>query len=426
MTNQRVRCINLDWLEIYALEPFDTAPHDAHFFVSAGWIVKQREYGTPIYHEMFTLYGTDGLPLLEVRRNPKSAIGVNVGGVLDPRATHIRLCNRSCYLEDAAKIMDDFLRQYGYTFMRISRLDLALDFERFDYGDDPQKFVQRYVSGKYAKINQSEIALHGLDCWDGRYFNSVRWGSKKSMVSTKLYDKTMELQQVHDKPYIRQAWYEAKLVDDWRTLEKYTDDGTPYKPRIWRLEFSIKSSEKNWFVVENPYQTKPRLRSIRHTLDRYFTRKQMCDVFFSLCEHYFHFKKVLYQQDDKNPSERKLVRKDRCPDKQLFDTSAIGVFYKLANIATNEAAGKKESRLLKYLYEYKATTIKPSLHKALDTIIEQLETSTHTEDFTQSLDEKTIQVMRLLIQRRMHAGERSLADDIETIRHYIDNEPTLF
>lgn len=424
--NKISRCINIDWLEVYAIEPQNEKPHNADYFRQVGLHVVERDYGTPIYHEMFKIYGNDDLPLIEVRRNPKSTQGQQVNGVLAPGSCHIRLCNRTCYFDDAAELLQRFLDTYHYSLQRISRIDLCLDFEYFDSRDEPQKFLNRYIKGKYSKINQSAISLHGLDCWDGRYWNSVKWGSPKSMVSTKFYDKTLELKQQSDKPYIRQAWYSAGLVDDWRTLERYGENGERYQPKIWRVEFAIKSHEKNWFVVENPYNTKPKLRSIRHTLDRYFTRQQMCDVFFSLVDHYFHFKYVEYINSGNDGATAKLQRKDRCRDKVLFDTNAVSVFYKLANVHTSEKKNNKVERLLRYLYDYQSTTIDPKIHKALYTIIEHLERSIHIEDAVSQIDEKTIKIMQLLIQRRMYKSTNSVSDDIATIKHYLDSEPTLF
>ena len=46
------RCINVDWLEVYALEPIDQ-PHNADYFRACGFEVMQRDYGTRIYEEMF-------------------------------------------------------------------------------------------------------------------------------------------------------------------------------------------------------------------------------------------------------------------------------------------------------------------------------------------------------------------------------------
>ena len=423
MSRSITRCINLDWLEVYCLEDSIGYPHNADFFRDAGWHVVEREYGTPIYHEMFKLYGTDNLPFIEVRRRPKSAIGQQVGGVLDPYSCHIRLCNRTCYMEDAAGIMQHFLEQYGFGMSRISRLDLCLDFEYFDHGDNPQVVLDRYVRRKYSKINQSKMALHGLDNWDGRYWNSAKWGSPHSMVTTKFYDKTLELREQSDKPYIRQAWFSAGLITDWHTCEKVREDGTVYKPKIWRVEFSIKSSEKNWFVVEDPYGRKPKLRSIRHTLDQYHTRSQMCDVFFSLASHYFHFKKVVMIEAD---GEQKLQRKDRCPDKVLFDPEVQSVYYKLARIATSEKKYRPDHRLLKYLYEYRETVHRPELYKACNVLIEQLESTTRLHDVPFALDADELTVLRQLISRRIKSHDLPLSEEKAVIEAMLSFEDKLF
>lgn len=409
------RCINIDWLEVYALEDSLTYPHNASYFERAGFYVVQREYGTRNYHEMFTVYGTDNLPLLEIRRAPKSVAGINTGGVMDRCACHIRLCNRTCYLEDCADLLLQFCEQYGFAIQRISRLDICLDFEKFDTGDDPQKFLQRYVAGVYSKINQAKIAVHGLDRWDGRCWNSVKWGQPTSMVSTKLYNKTMELREAHDKPYIRQSWRAAGLIDDWHTMTKFDKDGNEYTPDIWRLEFSICSSTKNWFVVEDPYSTRRKLRSIHHTLDMYHTRRQMLDIFVSLCDHYFHFKH--YEQGQ---------RKDRCRDKQLFRFDMPSTFYKLTHVATSDSQDRHSLSLISRLEQLANTTLNHDVQQACWTIIEVLRQRLAMHDVNQPLDKNEVELLRLVIAWRVKHHDAPLADDIAYYKALLELEDQLF
>ena len=144
------RCVNLDWLEVHAREPVNQ-PRDATYYMEKGFIVHVRDYGTRVYRQMFVLEGNDGENLLEIRRDPASQ-GLN--GIHDPNECHIRLCNRTCYFDNAAEAFSQFLSEHGYTDIRISRVDICLDFVKFDKGDDPQAFVRRYFRHKYAKINQ--------------------------------------------------------------------------------------------------------------------------------------------------------------------------------------------------------------------------------------------------------------------------------
>lgn len=409
------RCINIDWLEVYCLEDSINFPHNAEYFRRCGFCVQERDYGTRVYAEMFTIYGTDDLPLLEVRRRPKSVMGRETGGVMSEFACHIRLCNRTCYFEDAAGLLLQFCEQYGFAVQRISRLDLCLDFEKFDTGDEPQRFVTRYVAGKYSKINQAQVAMHGLDRWDGRAWNSIKWGQPTSMVTTKLYNKTLELSEVHDKPYIRQAWRAAGLIDDWHNCTKMDANGEPYKPTIWRLEFSVCSGTKNWFVVEDNYSTKRKLRSIRHTLEMYRTRHQMLDVFVSLCDHYFHFK---YYEDGK--------RKDRCKDKQLFKFDAPATFYKVTHVATNKIQDRNSLSLLRKLKQIRNTSLSAEVRRAATTIIEMLEYRMARNDYEVPWDDKQITLMRRLIAWRIKHHERPYADDLAYYRAMLELEDEFF
>lgn len=444
-----VRCVNLDWLECYCLEDYLGYPHDAEFFRRAGFIVREREYGTPVYHEMFTLLSQeDDQPFIEVRRRPKSAVGRQVNGVLDPMACHVRLTNRACYFSNAADIMQQFLEQYGFHFQRISRVDVCLDFEKFDYGDDPARFMDRFFRNKYSKINQCRIRANGRDMWDGRIWNSVTWANEKSMVGTKFYNKTMELRERSDKPYIRQAWRAAGLVDDDFTLTKTAADGSTRVVDVWRVEFSIKSSTRKWFVIEDNSGRKTKLLSKPNTLDMYRTRQDLLNMFFSLAEHYFHFKRVEYIEtspksvttvaqsavtvNNDNPltknlsAERHRQRKDRCSDKLLFRTSDRATFYKLESVATAVQPEKQLQRLESYLRSYQETHYQPEIFKACNVLIEQLQKEMRTASLTAPWPMSELTIIRQLIARRIKGTDNSLTEDTELIKAMYQVEEDFF
>lgn len=425
-----IRCVNIDWLECYCLEVAINYPHNADFFRAQGWQVNEREYGTPMYEEMFTLIDHYDQPFAEIRRKPKSDNSKKTG-IFDPYSCHVRLTNRSCYMSEAAKVFSQFLEQYGFAFQRISRIDLCYDFERFDYGDEPQKFMQRFMAGRYSKINQANISAYGLDQWDGRAWNSVAWGSPKSMVKTRFYNKTMELREAHDKPYIRQAWQACGLVDDMVTLEKKRRDGTLYKPEIWRVEFAIKSSTKKWFVVEDYNGDRKRVLSKPNTLDVYYTREQIWQVFLSLAHHYFHFKHVEYKSESKaivataikavstdelsplvgidKKAVREMQRKDRCHDKVLFRTDQISTFYQIERLATKTPRNVNLDRLLKRLYEYRNTVTDWDVRKACNTIISKLENDRTLDMAIYPFDKTELELLRRVIAIRLKAHDVPLS-----------------
>lgn len=358
------RCVNLDWLEVHCLEPFNQ-PRDPAFFRAQGFVVHERPYGTRIYNQMFTIDGDDGQPLLEVRRDPKSKAPL---GLHLPEETHIRLHNRTCYFDNAAELLQQFIDTYGYEFRRITRADICLDFERFDYGDDPQVFLTRYIKHRYAKINQSHRTTHGEDKWSGCIDNSVSWGSPTSDIGTKMYNKTMELYNRHDgsysKPYILWNWKKCGLIDNPIHCTKGTGK-EQYTPQIWRVEFSIRSSVRQWFKIELNGD-RGHYQSIRNTLSMYAGRPQLLTLFASLSNHYFHFKKF---ENGK--------RKDRCEDKLLFNWQSQQTTYKVGKTTAAIGTGHNDippmQSLLNKIKYYQQTHVSRDIHDACAVLIRSME-----------------------------------------------------
>lgn len=414
------RCINIDWLECYCLEDSVGFPHDADYFRANGFEVRQRDYGTPMYNEMFTLYDHYNEPFIEIRRAPKSS--KLAAGIFSPYAAHVRLANRTCYADGAAKIMADFLDLHGFAFQRISRIDICLDFEKFDSGDKPSVFIQRFMQGRYSKINQANISAHGLDEWDGRRWNSLAWGSKSSMITTRFYCKSMELAQKKDKPYIRQAWQQCELVDDWHTCEKKTKAGIMYKPDIWRLEFEIKAQKNHWLQIEDYNGDRKKIRSLKNTLDIYYTRQGIFQMFLSLVSHYFHFKHVEYKHTSKaltaqalsalridpihplthadTPATRELQRKDRCHDKNLFNMAELSVFYKAEKQLSSQPRNKKLDSLYFKLLEYRDRHSEANLRDACTVLINHLEKESRFAQLSYPFSLDEIEILRRIISER--------------------------
>lgn len=296
------RCVNLDWVEVYCHEPADIYGHGivtAERLRSRGWIVTEREYGTPLYHEMFYVAFSDApnTPFLEVRRKPRTSS--DGGAFVHLCSCHLRLTNLFCYSPAPFVILRHFILQEGYEFRSIKRIDICMDFNFFDDGEDPFYVLRSYMEGEIAKINQSKVSAYGEDSWRKRSWNSVKWGSPTSNISTKLYDKSMELKQKKMKTYIQDAWRDAGL-----NLQK----------RVWRVEFSIKAGQQG-------FKNKKSQEFSKMSLSMFDSREKLLAVFHSLAAKYFHFKKLVNLQDG-TPQ-----RKDRCPDKKLFDISLLESAY---------------------------------------------------------------------------------------------------
>lgn len=381
------RCVNLDWLEVHAREPINQ-PRDASYYMEKGFIVHIRDYGTRVYRQMFVLEGNDGENLLEIRRDPASQ-GLN--GIHDPNECHIRLCNRTCYFDNAAEAFSQFLSEHGYTDIRISRVDICLDFVKFDKGDDPQAFVRRYFRHKYAKINQGRISSHGEDTWTGQEWNSLSWGSKTSAVTTKMYNKTMELHDTKTdtfkKPYIRQAWQLCHMIDNW---QRCTLNGEVVY--VWRVEFSLRSSVKGWVPIEIDGNPK-NYQSLRNTLECYEGRDKLLVMFASLANHYFHFKKYKIGK-----------RKDRCADKILFDFSGTQITYKLSTNDPIAGSGTKLQdrwqQLINKIRAFQTTHPGPEVFKACEVLISTMTEDGERNDLANPWSREELETMRWLMNIR--------------------------
>lgn len=312
------RCVNIDWLQVFCREPY---PYnlDADYFQRQGYKVKRRDYGTPQYAEMFTVYEND-FPFIEIRRNPYSL--KQNGGIFLSGHCHLRLANRACYAPSPIDDLRKFMLANHYDYISISRIDICLDFNVFDFGDKPEKVLRDYMEGRLSKINQCNIAAHGKDKWAGRCWNSLSWGSKNSMVSTKMYNKSLELKETHDKFYIRDAWEQAGLRID---------------ADVWRVEFSVNSDMKGYVKLDTG-------EVVDNNLTSYDDRHKCLFRFHSLAAHYFHFKYV------ERMDNGQLRRKDRCRDKILFIIKKNEEAYKPKMLTTQTEPTRTDKILINRLY----------------------------------------------------------------------------
>lgn len=388
-----IRCVNLDWLEVHCREPLNV-PRDILYYENHGYNVRDRGYGTRVYRQMFTILAPNDEPLLEIRRDPASQ---GFSGIHDANECHLRLCNRTCYFDNAAAFFRSFLEKNGYSDVRISRVDICLDFVMFDKGDEPQAFVRRYFKHKYAKINQGRISSHGEDTWSGQEWNSLAWGSKSSAVTTKLYNKTLELYDQkldrYAKPYIREAWFRCGLIDDIQRVTKYGES-----VNVWRVEFSLRSAVKNWVPINLDGDDK-KYQSLRNTLDVYDSRDKLLVMFASLAQHYFRFKKY-------EPSKRK----DRCKDKVLFDFSGSQVVYKIGKPDTALGSGtsfaSRYNRLLLKIREFQQTHFGAELHKACEVLIDAITEENYKSDLACPWSHEELEFLKKLLYVR--TTQRSL------------------
>lgn len=322
------RCVNIDWLEVFVVEPPPGLPPE--YFKKSGYQVRVRDYGTPQYQQMFTIIGSDGRDFLEIRRTPYSK--KSEGGIFPDGSCHIRLSNRSCYAPNIIDTLRKFLIAFKYEYRGLSRVDICSDFVVFDDGKDPALFVRRYIQEYYHKIGLSRVHVYGTDYDTGKLvviddkgkqvkkpriehnghviaahgkdtptkmlWNSVKWGSPSSRVNTKLYNKSLEMREVAVKFHIQDQWKAAG----------YDGHGD-----VWRLEFSVASDAKGWLSQETGEVFKLDLEEID-------APDKLNRIFNILAAKYFRFTRA------RNNRNGEPQRKDRCQAIQPIDTNKTEIY----------------------------------------------------------------------------------------------------
>lgn len=426
---KQIRCVNIDWLEVYVLESNDNFPCNADYFRRKGYLVHEREYGTRVYKEMFEIVDDMNNPLIEIRRNPASGAS-DFHGLLEC-SSHIRLPNWMLYQGNPVEFLRQFLLAHNYIFKRIYRIDLCYDFEFFDSGDKPARFAQRYLKGEYRKINQCFLTAHGFDAWEGCNYNSLSWGSRTSMVSTKLYNKTLELKEAkNDKPWIKTTWMLCGLIDNPCSMTKKDTNGELYHPEIWRVEFSMKSEADGWIVYEMQNRKKVQKQAIPHKLEMFDSKEKLWLRFQNLAYHYFHFKHKEYIGNVKglamlalgsvnSNQERRPQRKDRCRDKNLFKFDAGVEFVQLQSAPGPSKKSRPDDILRRRLVEYKMTHPQEKIRTACDIILKNIE-SFESFRFVPLGDEKERRAIQIALSRKLGGDEKTALEIIAEVKALLD------
>ena len=404
-----MRCVNLDWLEVSAEESNTRYPCDADYFRSQGFIVHERDYGTRVWGQVFTIEDEHGHDWIEVRRNPPSGASEFKG--LNERSCRLRVVNAQLYVKDYVQRFREFLATNDYIFKRIFRIDIAYDFEYFDSHDLPARFARRYLECKYRKINQCKMNGFANDTWTAFEWESLSWGSPHSMVSTKLYNKTKEIETVSKhKVYIPYAWFLCGLIDDPINHTKLDSDGVLYKPEIWRLEFSMKSQADRWLVIEDQSGKRVKKKAIPHTLDMFDAPDKVWQRFQDLAFHYFRFKKFV---PDK--------RKDLCPDKVLFHWDKDHEWKQL-DMALRPAKPNNDLEVLRrHLQLYKSQSSDVKVREAIDIILDALQMADLRRFTPRQLFIET-NALRQALSIRLKHPEVDALETFETIKMMLFND----
>lgn len=215
---------SIDWLQIHVKTPASISPKSGRFSVEL------QDYQTRHFKEVYEIQFLTPAGSLErcatLACKPHAAF---LGGDMGL----LKIENKYLYQSELIDFVNDLLREFNFHFHSISRIDLALDFQKFER-ISPENFIRKFVIGTYLKKHKAKFSVMGQHLAKN-VFQYLRFGSKASEMNYYLYNKTQELAENKNKPWISELWEKA---------------GFDLEADTWRLEFSLKSSCRDLVNIE--------------------------------------------------------------------------------------------------------------------------------------------------------------------------------
>lgn len=241
--------LSIDWLQLHC---------SGVVSFPSNWHVERALYSTRQFQYIDTVF-FDNLPFCELVHTPLSSI-------LDANMILLKVNNARLYEPSLFPLLNHVIDSLSLVVKGISRLDLACDFNQFAYGLKPEKLINNFITQKYKKLGQSKFKIQG-EQKNKLNYSYLRFGSNTSDVSSYLYNKTLELKEVKDKPYIRDMW-SASGID----LER----------DVWRLEVSLKGNR-----IKMVDESMGEIISV--TLDNLQDKSFISALYTSIVNQYFKF-----------------------------------------------------------------------------------------------------------------------------------------
>lgn len=320
------RCAySVDWMQLFCSVPKGVAPawvektsplpdawgnHRIYKLIQSTQYIKGYSFQREVMYKKYTIAFIACKPNDERVRKDGGAI---------------KLANPVLYVADWYFILMDVLATLEWAPLNITRVDLCCDFNFMLGGLDPATFLRKYVcknKASYLRLGSNKAAVYLIKDMRCTIYDSIRWGSRQSGVSVYMYNKTKELDEKKDKPWIRSMWKEACLSST--------------RP-VWRVEISITSQGLGLKSMAN---------SLIHSLFADELRSpELCrDMFRVYASKHFRF----YRTDPKAKRKRDLK------EVPLLDLGAKQA-YKPVYLQEYHDTGRMErivSNKLAELYEY--------------------------------------------------------------------------
>lgn len=316
--------LSIDWLQFWCVcacdfRTFTELEHtgEEDIFARVPFEYKLEDHGTRQFKELWSIYRNGDL-FAQVQAVPNST------KLFDPLTVSVKFANRLLYTPNLWDDVERFLSEHRLTVNNIERCDICCDFTAFADGRDPVQFITQFLSGEIRHVGQGRGCAyfnHGAHMVDGISvpfinYNGLSFGSHSSDVRVYLYNKSLELREEKDKPYIRDTWRKVGLIE----VIGENKHGLPIYKDVWRLEVSIKSKGMKFVdksTGEKVTICKDYLKTMHHPLNTDAVRVPDLNCI------YFSFVRKLFCFIPNRPGITNITREKEKNAIQLFDECPI-------------------------------------------------------------------------------------------------------
>lgn len=215
--------LSIDWLAFYGriLNGGELLPKYGNYRVR----LEQR--GTRQYKCLYTIFN-DNEEVAYLQTCPYSRI-------LDEHGCVIKFANRLLYSPNMWVEINKVLLSLSIEVLNISRLDICSDFNEFEDAYQCEDLIKDFLSQIIRKKGRATGQVGFRQTKKGMRYNALTFGTRESDTRVYLYNKSLELREQVDKPYIRDTWRE---------------NGLDMSRDVWRLEISLKSKAMEMYNKE--------------------------------------------------------------------------------------------------------------------------------------------------------------------------------
>lgn len=309
-------CISVDWLQVYC--KCNLLPVAGECTInSKTYVIEKTDTTTPLWTEVYKITHRDR-EVAVFCRCPRSS-------ALDKLGSSLKLANRVLYCHGWVSILKELIEVLGLRYVGITRLDLCYDCNRLYGGRDVSSFLmdfffhQPFCAGHIVRKGSRKVVINGSRSNKGiSRISGMRWGSVSSDIGAYCYNKTLELMEVKDKPWIRETWEKNGLIsvykkEEWDELSEKekeiaiklgkSEDNivTP----VWRFELSIKGHAKDIIDLNTG-------ELFKLSLDYLESQDKIESLFYTYASRAFDFRISEGQEEIRNYVPLRIFEKQRC------------------------------------------------------------------------------------------------------------------